>query len=182
MLSQGYQVPELFNPADFYIQTLAVSASDPHNSLRRVNVNILSNLTFDQLIIIIKFKLKMICDSFQQSPEYSRIKTEIFHSEANQYHSDLDYATKFIFFYFFILMIKYFLKFLILRYKTGRLTQIRWLYWRQVLMDFRNPVAFKILFFQQLVMVSYNYSHFHIFILLILISLSAFLWVFYFFV
>ena len=37
--SQGYRVPVNYNPADFYIQKLAISPTDKENCLARMNVN-----------------------------------------------------------------------------------------------------------------------------------------------
>lgn len=36
----GYPVPNLYNPADYYIQTLAIDLNDRENSLLKVKVNI----------------------------------------------------------------------------------------------------------------------------------------------
>ena len=40
----GYPVPHLYNPADFYIQTLAIDLNDRENSLLKVKVNLLDKI------------------------------------------------------------------------------------------------------------------------------------------
>nr|QUF59465.1 ATP-binding cassette transporter Abcg-like1-1 [Brachionus angularis] len=58
----GYRVPELYNPADFYIQTLAISPNDRENSL---------------------LKVQQITDSFLQSQEYANMYSDIYSVENN---------------------------------------------------------------------------------------------------
>nr|QUF59466.1 ATP-binding cassette transporter Abcg-like1-2 [Brachionus angularis] len=52
----GYTVPKLYNPADFYIQTLAISTTDRENSLNRV---------------------QQITDAFYHSQEYANMIQDI---------------------------------------------------------------------------------------------------------
>nr|QNH67968.1 ATP-binding cassette transporter subfamily G-like protein 2 [Brachionus plicatilis] len=54
--SQGYQVPVNYNPAEFYVKTLAFVPSDKENSLE---------------------KLKKICDGYEKSDYYQNLTREI---------------------------------------------------------------------------------------------------------
>lgn len=62
LLSNGYSCPENYNPADFFINTLAISPFDRENSKNRVQA---------------------ICDSFQSSQYFEILNKEIDPSDAN---------------------------------------------------------------------------------------------------
>nr|QNH67904.1 ATP-binding cassette transporter subfamily G-like protein 5 [Brachionus rotundiformis] len=70
----GYPVPYLYNPADHYIQTLAVSPQDRENSLYRVN---------------------MIADQFEKNELYYRMNYEIQLTESQPMNEDDNDAPKY---------------------------------------------------------------------------------------
>nr|APD26533.1 ATP-binding cassette transporter subfamily G-like 5 protein [Brachionus koreanus] len=70
----GYPVPYLYNPADHYIQTLAVSPQDRENSL---------------------YKVKKITDEFEKSQYYSKMYYDIQLFESQPMNDDDDDAPKY---------------------------------------------------------------------------------------
>jgi ATP-binding cassette, subfamily G (WHITE), eye pigment precursor transporter len=66
--TQGFPIPELYNPADHFIKTLSVMPSDRENSL---------------------IKIDKICESYLKSYSYS--KNEIAINEANMLEDNLNY-------------------------------------------------------------------------------------------
>ncbi|RNA15896.1 white isoform X1 [Brachionus plicatilis] len=65
--SQGYKVPVNYNPADFYIKTLANVPSDKENSLNRI---------------------KKICDGYENSDFYQNLTVEINEACETKYSQD----------------------------------------------------------------------------------------------
>ncbi len=103
----GSPVPKLTNPADWYIQILAIEVNDRDNCLKRV---------------------KSFADTFEKSPKMSEIRAEI---------KSLEIANK---------MIPKNIN--SHKYSSSLLSQIRWLLWRQMRVDRRDPAATKILALQ----------------------------------
>nr|QNH67971.1 ATP-binding cassette transporter subfamily G-like protein 5 [Brachionus plicatilis] len=105
----GYPVPYLYNPADHYIQTLAISPQDRENSL---------------------YKVKIITDEFERSELYSKMIYDIQLTESRPMNDDDDDAPK---------------------YNSSYPSQLGWLLWRQLKMDFKNPLATKVVALQTII-------------------------------
>ena len=90
--SQGFNVPNNYNPADFYINTLAIVPSNKDESKAKVEVNIFFIFCcfFANLNLI--FLFKKICDYFSESQFNSKLNEEI--KNANVLASNPKYDIK----------------------------------------------------------------------------------------
>lgn len=100
-------MPALTNPADWYIQTLAIEVNDREKCLERV---------------------RSFTDSFESGPVMAQIRSEIKQLESAGQSSPKNSNSH--------------------KYSSSVFNQIRWLLWRQLRKDMRDPAASKILAFQ----------------------------------
>lgn len=129
----GYPVPNLYNPADFYIQTLAIEPNDRENSLQKVKVFI--DFVFNiYMKHFNKNKIKKeIADSYEQGPINAKALSEIDEIEkyaANNPNKNEKKPRK---------------------YNASYLSQFYWLFGRQFKTDIRDPIATKVLLLQSCV-------------------------------
>ncbi|RNA32544.1 white-like isoform X1 [Brachionus plicatilis] len=106
--SIGYRVPNFFNPADHYIQTLAVSPK---------------NKQIDSM------RTEYIVDRFGKSENYARILYDIYWTESRPAFVEQD----------------------IPKYSASYLSQFGWLFWRQLKLDLKNPIATTVTIFQAII-------------------------------
>ncbi|CAF0910847.1 unnamed protein product [Rotaria sordida] len=125
----GLEIPRNYNPADFYIQQLAIY---PKTSQK--------NLT----------QIKHICDGYEKSSEYSRYKSEINSLHSTYTEDDNDN--------FFLRLFNRCCSEdeqndlndndiqhkKTSRYKTNSFTQFRWLLWRNFVNIFKNPFEIRL--------------------------------------
>lgn len=161
------EIPRNYNPADFYIEKLAIYPKKREENLAQIEV--ISTFWLNS-IKLISNRFQYICNAYEKSPQNSRYKSEII-SLHSSYERDEEEDN------FFSRFISRFSskeeddpsgdvqKKKKSRYATNSWTQFRWLIWRNFINTLKNPFEIRLQIGLALVSLNiYIYSLFCLFL------------------
>lgn len=141
MSSMGYTCPATYNPADFYVQTLAVIPGledTSRSTVRAICDRFIVTSTAQQIDLLIQYETSLGQDMLELSAKNGYQPTELYakYYSSNEFQESQLYISALLTF---------------LRQQARWMVQFFWLVWRAFVDSYRNPAVHSLRILQKIV-------------------------------